>query len=114
MTSSTPPSRETVMPTPAHAAFAATNTFRVRDPAALRAALEPHGALITTHSACRVRVSFPTGLPAEAPTRDGGQISAVDVPALIAAQLDAEGIAVLKEIRALPGTIRARILYRRA
>jgi len=98
------------MQTTALAAVAASNSFRVRDPAALRAALEPHGALVTTCGTSRVRVSFPAGLPAPNPSLDSGEVSLVDVPALIAAQLEPGEIAVLKEIRAADGEIGATAL----
>lgn len=77
---------------------AASNSFRVRDPQALREQLEPHGIAVTSLTGRRVRLTFPDGLTC--PTIDpiSGEQTVLDLPSLIAAQLDTGEVVVLKEI----------------
>jgi hypothetical protein len=84
---------------PSLAAAAASNTFRVRDPAALRALLEPHGVRVTLTARRRVRLALENGLPFESRDPHSGRQITLDLPALIASQLEAGEIVVLKEIR---------------
>jgi hypothetical protein len=92
-------------PRPSLAAAAASNTFRVRDPAAIRALLEPHGVHVTVKSGRRVRLTFEAGLPFESRDPHSGKEITLDLPGLIASQLQAGEIVVLKEIRTTPGDL---------
>lgn len=92
-------------PRPSLAARAASNTFRVRDPAAIRALLAPHGVHVTVNAGRRVRLTFETGLPFESLDPHTGRQITLDLPGLIASQLDTGEIVVLKEIRTSTGDL---------
>jgi hypothetical protein len=86
--------------TAAIAAAAASNTFTVRDPETLQALLRPHGVtIVAVTGSRRVRLRFPGGLPYQTRDPDSGRTRTLDLPALIATQLEPGVVVVIKEIR---------------
>jgi hypothetical protein len=81
------------------AAVAASNSFIVQNPAALRAALAPLGCEVIAVPGApgRVRLAFAGPWPSERHDETRGKPAPVDFPALIAGQLAVGEVVVLKE-----------------